>query len=299
VIGPLLFAIFMMDLPKCIESSIAQYADDSSVFRAIHKESDVTVLQNDLKSINTWCVNNEMSLNPSKSCHLLISKSQSKFDSEYSINNVVIPKESQIKCLGVNISDDMKWSIHTDYITAKAFRILNMIRRTLSGSRRVALRTAYLSLVRPIILYGTPAWNPITLENLHKIERVQNVATSLILGKDAYRYTNGIKSKINSSTRNVMCNIPSITDILFKNDLVFLHKCIMGETDLNVFHPNRITVRNRPSHLRGGDQQQFVVPMVTAAYYNNTFIPRSVASYNKLSDTVKCLPVSQFKGAIT
>lgn len=288
----------MMDLPRCIESSTAQYADDSSVYRPITNNTDVSVLQKDLDSVSLWCKINEMSLNANKSSHLLVSKAHNPIKSSYNIDDVTIPTISNVKTLGLNISSDMKWNLQTDYVCAKAFKILGMLRRSLSGSRRVAMRSAYLSLVRPLILYATPAWHPITDANLKKLERVQSVATSLILGRDSYKLVNGIKHRINSDARNIMCNIPSITDVLFRHDVVFLHKCIMGEADLQVFSDSRITIRHKPSNLRGGDSTKLVVPRVTAAYYNNSCIPRSVNNYNSLSDSVKNLSVAHFKSAL-
>jgi Reverse transcriptase (RNA-dependent DNA polymerase) len=299
VIGPLLFAIFMLDLPNCVQSSVAQYADDSSLYNAVKDDNDVSMIQDDLQALSIWCINNEMTLNASKSSHIQIGFSHSPIDSQYHINNSVIPRVSSVKCLGIYISDDIKWTMHTDYVTAKAFKILGVLRRTLTGSRRVALRSAYLSLVRPIILYGLPAWNPVTVANLKKLERVQSVATSLILGRDSYEYVNGVKHKINSDKRNVLCKIPSISDLLYKHDVIFLHKCIMGEADLPVFLPERITVRSKPSHLRGGGTEHFTVPIATAAYYNDSFIPRSTSYYNKLSAAVRKLPLTEFKSAVT
>jgi hypothetical protein len=40
------------------------------------------------------------------------------------------------------------------------------------------------------------------------------------------------------------------------------------------------------------------VSLLNAAYYNNSFFPRGVKSYNKLSDAVKAMSLSDFKAAI-
>lgn len=101
-----------------------------------------------------------------------------------------------------------------------------------------------------------------------------------------------------SHTRNTMCKIPSTSDILFRHDIVFLHKCIMGEADLQVFSGSRILKRQKPSNWRGGDSKKLVVPRVTAAYYNSSGIPRSVNNYKSLSDDVKNLFVDHFKSAL-
>lgn len=95
---------------------------------------------------------------------------------------------------------------------------------------------------------------------------------------------------------SIMLNVTSsrIRNILNHNHHIFLYKCISGETILMVLHPNRISVRHKPKLLRGGDEQKFIKPSLKAAYYNNTFIPRSVCSYNKRSLETRNLPVPQF-----
>jgi hypothetical protein len=287
-----------MDLPKAVLSSLAQYADDSSLFKAINNENDVRDLQGDLDSIQNWCTNNGMILNASKSIHFKITKSNNSINLEYSINNNVIPAQSNIKCLGVNITDDLKWNNHVNIAVAKSFKILGMLRRSLTGTRRAALRMAYLTLVRPVLLYGTPAWHPVTAQNLKKLDKVQNSATRLILGKSSFHYVNGVKHKHNGKNRNKMCKIPSVSDVLYRQDVVFLHKCILGDIDLPVFSNTRISLRSKPSMLRGGDSIKYVVPFIPAAYYNTSFFPRSVKLYNMLNDSVRNLSSAQFKTKI-
>jgi hypothetical protein len=298
VIGPLLFAVYMLDLPSCVDSEFAQYADDSSMYRTINNNEDVEMLQKDLLSVEYWCKVNDMSLNAKKSTHLSVSKSHNNIPTSYSVNSTPIVTVNEVKCLGVNITDDMKWNNHTDIVVAKAYKLLGMLRRSLSGTRRAALRCAYLTLVRPLLLYGTPAWHPNSQQNLCKLERVQNTATRLILGREAYYYVNGVKNKYGGNVRNNMCNLPSISDLLYRQDVSFLHKCMLGIVDLPVFSDNRITVRSKPSKLRGGNSTQLIVPTINVGYYNNSFFPRSVALYNKLPESIKSLSIKDFQAKI-
>jgi hypothetical protein len=59
---------------------------------------------------------------------------------------------------------------------------------------------------------------------------------------------------------------------------------------------NRISIRSKPASLRGCDRTQLVVPLINAAYYNDSYFPRSVNSYNKLRESVMC--ISDFKAAL-
>jgi hypothetical protein len=62
VLGPLLFTIFMMELPRCVKSPLSQYADDTTIYNVIKDENDCSILQNDLNSLSLWCKSNDMAL---------------------------------------------------------------------------------------------------------------------------------------------------------------------------------------------------------------------------------------------
>ena len=51
VLGPLLFILFINDLPDCLKSSVKIFADD---LKLIANLSDKTVVDNDLKSLEDW-----------------------------------------------------------------------------------------------------------------------------------------------------------------------------------------------------------------------------------------------------
>ena len=51
VLGPLLFILFINDLPDCLESSVKIFADD---LKLIANLSDKTVIDNDLRSLEDW-----------------------------------------------------------------------------------------------------------------------------------------------------------------------------------------------------------------------------------------------------
>lgn len=73
LVGPLLFVIFISDLPDAIHehTSIALYADDTKLHRTILGAKDCDVLQQDLTSFNTWNHESNLKLNSSK-CKVLI-----------------------------------------------------------------------------------------------------------------------------------------------------------------------------------------------------------------------------------
>ena len=55
VLGPLLFIIYVNDLPDAIDSTAKLFADDTKIFRRIRAVGDRDVLQDDLDHACDWC----------------------------------------------------------------------------------------------------------------------------------------------------------------------------------------------------------------------------------------------------
>jgi len=54
VSGPLLFLIFINDLPTCVESTCRLFADDCLLYHKINSVHDHDILQNDLFCLEQW-----------------------------------------------------------------------------------------------------------------------------------------------------------------------------------------------------------------------------------------------------
>ncbi|CAB3379727.1 Hypothetical predicted protein [Cloeon dipterum] len=183
VLGPLLFNLFVADLPEEINSSFDQYADDTTLHRVVDIPEDADALQEDLDRIFIWCENNGMQLNGRK-CHVMdISRARTQLHFEYSIGGVPLEYVDQQRLLGVHISRDLRWSVHTDIVRAKAAQVLGFAARNLHKCTQKVKRVSFLSLVKPILMYGLPAWHPTTQENMTKLERVQKRALRFIYGR--------------------------------------------------------------------------------------------------------------------
>ena len=71
VLGPLLFNIYVNDMPNCVNSPILQFADDVKMFRAIGGAADFQQLQVDINSFVNWSIKWQLKFNVSK-CNLHI-----------------------------------------------------------------------------------------------------------------------------------------------------------------------------------------------------------------------------------
>ena len=98
ILGPLLFIIYINDLPNSIHSSnILISAEDTKCYKHIYNTTDINLLQQDLDSLFQWSIDNHLSINSVK-CILLKFKSRSNHHdvSTYSINNLTILRKQLI-----------------------------------------------------------------------------------------------------------------------------------------------------------------------------------------------------------
>jgi hypothetical protein len=130
VTGPLLFLLYINDLPNNITSQTRLFADDCLLYTPIPTNGDTSTLQNDLKLLETWQDTWLMNFNPSKCCTMTIGK-RNPPQHEYKFCNQVLDSVSSQKYLGVHISNTLSWNIHVQESIKKAQRVQNVIRRNL------------------------------------------------------------------------------------------------------------------------------------------------------------------------
>ena len=54
VLGPLLFLLYVIDIPDLVQSNLKMFADDIKIYRAIYSTSDSLLLQQDLDKLSEW-----------------------------------------------------------------------------------------------------------------------------------------------------------------------------------------------------------------------------------------------------
>lgn len=113
ILGPLLFLLYINDLPSSIvHSETFLFADDTKCLRPISSSNDHFLLQSDLDLLSKWSTEWKLTFNETK-CSLLsiIScPSANQSDHQYLINGIPISSSNQQKDLGVLMSSDLSKS---------------------------------------------------------------------------------------------------------------------------------------------------------------------------------------------
>ncbi len=179
VLGPLLFLCHINDLPDRVQSQVRLFADDCLIYRDIKSPCDHHILQNDLTALESWARDWGMRFN-AKKCYVLSVKHKSQH--YYTLDNTILQRVSSNPYLGIEFSEDMKWSTHISKITSKACTTISFLHRNLRHCPISCQRNTYLSLVRSIIEYGAVMWNPYLQQDIDCLDRVQCKGVCFIPG---------------------------------------------------------------------------------------------------------------------
>ena len=112
------------------------------------------------------------------------------FQPELKVDGEVLEVVSQMKLLGVIVSDDLRWHENTLFITKKAYSRIWMLRRLKQmGANNQILLDTYYKQIRSVLEFACVVWNSgLTQENIHEIERVQKSVLGVILGSNYRTY---------------------------------------------------------------------------------------------------------------
>ena len=188
-LGPLLFLLYINDLPCIVKSSkVSMYADDTSIH---HSSKDIAqlnaVLNEELRGLDRWLKGNKLSLNVAKTCSMLITTKQKK---KYltAANQALQPsiREEHIevicntKYLGVQIDENLTWKNQIKSVTEKVSRAIGFLKFAKHFLPLAVVKNLYTSIVEPHFQYCCSVWGCCNSTDILQLQRLQNRAARIV-----------------------------------------------------------------------------------------------------------------------
>ncbi len=161
VLSPLLYSLYTHD---CVSShrstSIIKFADDTVVLGLI-SNNDETAYLDEVERLTSWCQDNCLSLNVSKTKELIVDfrKRHLQPYTPLVISGTPVERVSSFKYLGVNISEDLTWTTHIQTQVKKARQRLYHLRqlRKFRVSPTI-LKTFYAGTIESVLTQCISVW---------------------------------------------------------------------------------------------------------------------------------------------
>ncbi len=287
VLGPLLFLLYINDLPDQITSTVRLFADDCVMYRTISNDHDADLLQADLDRLSSWQHQWQMKFNADKCFVLKITNSLHPKTHSYTLNSHILQETKSHQYLGVDISHNMKWNNHVNNICAKGNRNLGFVKRNLKACTQDIKNLAYCTLVRPSLEYCGAIWDPHTADLTSKLEAIQRRAARFVVND--YNWQSSVTRMMQE------LNWKSLTTRRKINRISVFQKACQGHLAIpteSLLHP--VTRPTRRTHSKS-----FINISSKSDSYKYSFIPRTVADWNQLPEPIIQIQDSKaFKAAL-
>ena len=268
LLGPLLYCIFINDLPDALRFSQPYiFADDLKLLYTGQNQLDA---QSDLSSIEKWVELNQMKLALEK-CGMLTLKGS---DGNLSLYKQKLEKVNVIKDLGVFIKNDLSWTCHINERLKKSNKVLYLLRRNIAYSVNTFVKLGlYKSIVLPILLYGFHCVK-VSRTDLLTLEQFQRKVVKWICGDSTRSYVEKLR----------LLNLLPLPIFLQLNDLLFLTKiCPDEDNELKSILPHNLSKAENSMRRK----EIFSLKKTRTEKRRSEFIFQTCRLANKIDDKIK------------
>ena len=273
VLGPLLFLIYVNDLPYVSKVlTFYLFSDDTSFY---YDSDNLTTLQKvvnrELCKVRKWLEANRLSLNISKTNYVIFHSSARKVSEiiRIKLGSKIINQVDYVKYLGIFIDATLTWKHHITELSKKLARTTGIFFKIRHFVTLDTLKLLYYSLFCSFTSYGISVWgltHPTTLVSLF---RIQKKIIRTISFSDKYARSSPLFQRL---------------EILKLNDLhTFNLLCF-------VFQHNQVTST--------GPFQNYFVPLTSVYNYNTRKASKGDMSVSGINTTLYGKRTAKYTGTI-
>ena len=162
VLGPLLFLIFINDLPNVSKRlNFYLFADDTNVY---FESSDLLTIQKavnqELRKVRKWLEANRLALNIEKTKFVLFHSTQHKLTDHIYLKygRKKLKQETHVRFLGVLLDSTLSWKYHLTELSKKLARITGLFYKIRHYVPKDTLLLLYHAIFAPFRAYGVSTW---------------------------------------------------------------------------------------------------------------------------------------------
>lgn len=283
ILGPLLFLIFINDLPN--SSSFFKYilfADDSTLstsFQLSNIINTAKTINEQLNNVNNWLISNKICINASKTNYISFSYRLNIDMPLISIGSARISEVDSTKFLGIYLDKHLDFKKHVEYISVKLSKSLGIIRKLSFYLPFDILKMLYSSLILPYLSYGIEAWFATYKNITEKINIIQ---------KKSIRCINLLPYNSHTSEYFKNMNLLNLNDQYNYQIAIFMYKTINSGSnpELNSILTKHVNIHNHNTRY----STSYVIPRCRRVKTKQCIHYKSVSIWNNMPNILKQCP---------
>ena len=274
VLGPILFLIYINDLPNCVQNSFCRLsADDCILYQRIRSSQDSYKLQADLEQLKKFQSIWLMEFNTSKCQAISITNKIKPIIGKYQVHDHILEQVNCAKYFGICIDSKLAFNTHVDAIVKRANSTRAFLARNILRCCRKIKQMAYTTYIRPTVEYASQVWDQHTKRNTKKIEMVQRRCAIYVTGN--FDRTSSVTSMLNSP------GWPKLQERRRQYRLAVMYRILHNQVDIHWQ-----SFLTKTSSCTWGHSCRLIVPFCKNHVYASSFSPALVK-------TGKTLPLIQ------
>ncbi|GFV40034.1 probable RNA-directed DNA polymerase from transposon X-element [Trichonephila clavipes] len=189
LLGPLLFNIYINDIPTHPQTSTNIYADDTVTLATYKNHNTITIaLNNHLKLLETFFDTWKIKINIDKTIAVLFTNRKTQ-PTPPTLYSTQLQCSQSTKYLGLTLDKKLTWKQHIIQTRDKFRRAQRAIFPLIGRNSELNLYNKlllYTAVLRPILTYGSPVWNYAANSNIKILEVAQNSLIRNIVKANRY-----------------------------------------------------------------------------------------------------------------
>ena len=183
ILGPLLFLLYINDLPSCLNSTKPRmFADDTNITSSGNCIDDVeNAVNSDLKNLRKWLMANKLSLNVAKTEFQIIGTKQNLkniLGQKPNIHILDCPIKQVVQCksLGVILDENLSWKSNTNAICKKISSGIYALKRIKPFVDQKTLMSVYNAIIHLYFTYCCEVWDVFGETQSMRLQKLHNRA---------------------------------------------------------------------------------------------------------------------------
>ena len=199
-LGPLLFLLYINDMPLVSNFNTKLFADDTvltltnSCPKLLNKNVNTKLVK-----IDEWLKLNKLSLNTNKTKFMVLTKQRSAWQFDIRIGKTNIEQVNEVKYLGVIFNDKLSWKSHilVQHVCSKLSNGSWALLKLRNYVDTTTLKTVYYALIYSYLQYFVSTWGLASTTALNPLVRIHKRIIRIITNSPFLSHSNHLFQKLN------------------------------------------------------------------------------------------------------